>query len=117
MGVERHLQPYAAIGVNDHTNEPDAIVNVSPLITARDTVNADDPKKFPADAASQYDTCEYVSDVETEVQLISALDVTDPPDAAANVAACREVLPAAFDAPAEPGSPVCNFTYTATGAV
>jgi hypothetical protein len=40
----------------------------------------------PAVDASQNDTCEYVSAVDTFVQLMSALVVIEPPDAAENVA-------------------------------
>jgi len=85
-------------------------VNVSPAVTDFDAVNAFEPRNVPAVDADQNDTCVYVSVVDTDVHVTAADVAIEPPEAAANVVDCRVVFPAAFDAPAEPGSPMCSFT-------
>jgi hypothetical protein len=93
------------------------MVKLSPLSTARDTARSSEPRNVPAEVADQNDTCEYVSEVDTLVQLMSAEFVIDPAEAAEHVTASRVVLPAAFAVPAAPGSPVWSFTQNAAGGV
>jgi hypothetical protein len=92
------------------SRSPAAIVNVSPAVTATDDASASEPRKFPADEASQNEMCEYVSDAATDVHEMSAEFVIAPPEAAENVTAVRSVSVAAFEVPAEPGSPVWSLT-------
>jgi hypothetical protein len=64
----------------------------------------------PPELADQSVTCEYVSEVETLVQLIAPLFDVDPPDGAANApAAWRTLFPAIFDVPADPGAPTWSW--------
>lgn len=82
-------------------------------------VSAADHRKFPAVDASHTLMCERVSEVPPFVHAgLVPVNAIALDDAAENVAATRVVDPAAaFDAPAEPGSPVCNFTNVPDGAV
>jgi hypothetical protein len=104
---------YAASGVRAIVSEADGIVNVSPIATVFDAVSALEPRNVPAELAVQNETCEYVSAVLTLSQTTSAFVAFAPAEEDANVACCRVVLPAAFDVPAAPGSPVWSFTQTA----
>jgi hypothetical protein len=92
-------------------------VKLSPTATVLETARSSEPRNVPATDADQNETCEYVSAVDTDVQATSAEFVIDPPDDAEQVAAVRVVLPAAFDVPAEPGSPVWSFTKNPAGCV
>jgi hypothetical protein len=92
-------------------------VKLSPTATVRAVSRASEPRNVPAVVADQKETCEYCSAVLTFVQAMSAEFVIDPDDAAEHVTAFRVVSVAAFDVPAAPGSPVCNFTQNAAGAV
>ena len=47
----------------------------------------------PPELADHNDTCEYVSEVDTEVQLIAPLFVVEPPDGAAKAPAATRVVP------------------------
>lgn len=62
-------------------------------------------KKFPAVKLSQ--AVKWVASCEPEmfVQVRAESDASEPDDAAANEAALRVVSVAAFEVPAEPGSP------------
>jgi hypothetical protein len=61
----------------------------------------------PPDAAVHRETFAYVSDVETDVQLIAALLLDEPPEGAENApTACLVLLPATLLVPAAPGAPV-----------
>ena len=51
------------------------------------------------------------------VHVTAAEFATDPPDAAAQVTCLRVVSVAAFDVPAEPGAPVCNFIHGYAAAI
>jgi hypothetical protein len=94
-------------------------VNVSPEAHAFVADSAAECRKLPAVDASQYDTCDRVSDVPPFVHDGAVPEMAmEPADGAAWVMTTRVVEPAAAAfAPAAPGSPVCNFTYTAAGAV
>lgn len=83
---------------------------MSPEVTVLAAVSAPVQRQFPAVDASHSEMCEYVSDVETSVQVMSASDVTVPDDDAPTVADLRVVSPAAFDVPASPGSPMWSLT-------
>jgi hypothetical protein len=60
---------------------------------------------------------QYVSFVETADQVRSALVVIDPPDAAENVACCRDVFAAGLVVPDAPGSARWSLTQNAVGCV
>jgi hypothetical protein len=108
---------YAAIGVRASVSAAAEIVKLSPIATVLETARSSEPRNEPADVADQNETWLYVSAVLTLVQLTSAEFVIDPDDAAEQVTATRVVLPAAFDVPAEPGSPVWSLTQKAAGGV
>jgi hypothetical protein len=88
---------------------PAEITNVPPTVTGVAGVMSSDPRNVPDVDASQNETCEYVSAFGTELNVMSADVVIDPPDAALNVAACLNVFAAAFAVPALPGSPMCSL--------
>jgi hypothetical protein len=83
---------------------------LSPTETALAVIVPDTMKVPPVDA-DQRVTSEYVSAVETLVQLTAAGLVVEPPEMV-NVPVnwTRVVLPATFVVPAAPGAPVCNWT-------
>jgi hypothetical protein len=105
------------MGVIAIVSDPAEMVNVSPIATVLEAVSATLARNVPPEDASQNDRCEYVSAVDTLVHVRSALVVMDPAEAAENVACWRLVLPAAFEVPADPGSPVWSFTQNAAGCV
>jgi len=89
---------------------------VSPAVTAADDDKAPANKQLPAVEASHNDQCVYVSVAATFVHSTVADDDIEPLEAAENEINLRVVSVAAFDVPDSPGSPVCNFTYTADTA-
>jgi hypothetical protein len=100
----------AASGVND---QPCAVkVKVLPDAHACDDDSAAEPRKLPADDASQNEMCVRVSEVPPLVHdgAVPFIAIA-PPDAAAHVIATRVVEPAAAAvAPDAPGSPVWSLT-------
>jgi hypothetical protein len=82
----------------------------SPAVKATDESRASDPLKVPPDSADQNETCVTVSVAATSSQMMLALFVAAPAEAAPKLACFRVVSVAAFDVPAEPGSPVWSFT-------
>jgi hypothetical protein len=96
---------------------PVAIVNVSPAVTDFEAARSSDPRNVPAVEAVQNEMCEYVSVVDTLVQVRAASVVIAPPEAAAKDACFLVVSVAALAVPAEPGSPVWSLTQNAVGAV
>jgi hypothetical protein len=88
------------------------IDNVSPLITDLLAVNATLHRKLPAVEASHKLMWLIVS--VAVIDHVEAIDVIaiDPADDALNVGETRVVTAEALAVPTDPGSAVCNFTYS-----
>jgi hypothetical protein len=87
-----------------------AILKFEPAVIA-DAVTGPEARNVPPDDADHSEQCVYVSDVDTEVQLIAALFVADPPVGVDQVPdATRTLFPAMFAVPADPGAPTCSCT-------
>lgn len=85
-------------------------VNVSPAVTDFEALSAPVNRQLPAVEASHSEMCEYVSVVETFVQVMSAEAVITPLDGAPKLAALRVASVAALVVPSSPGEPVCSLT-------
>src|SRR5207342_1204388 len=108
---------HAAIGVNAIVSEVSEKVFV--LAHAWLEVRAAEARKLPEDVASHMEICDRVSELPPFVQPADIEDMAfEPADAADHVTVLRVVSPAAaFDAPADPGSPMCSLTANVVGAV
>lgn len=95
----------------------EVISKVSPAVTAALDDSEPVQMQLPVVELSHSDQCEYVSVVDTFVQVSVALEAIEPDAAAFHATDLRVVSVAALLVPSSPGSPVCNFTYTVVGAV
>jgi len=101
------------------TNVKDVRFSVSPVLIVFEAVKVAENRKFPALVASHAEICETTSPfVPAQLAQLGVFDMAlDPADAADHDTVGLVVTDDAFAVPAEPGSPVCNFTAHVLGAV
>ncbi len=104
LGLNNHVAATVRVSVSP----PEAIVNVSPAVTAF-AVTPPAPLYTPAVDASQIENFEYVSEPATLVQVSAPFVAFVPPDDDANVAAFLVVSVAGEPVPDVPGVPVCSL--------
>lgn len=96
--------------MNEIVNDPEAIVNVDPDVTAP-PVMVPEPTNVPPDDAVHSVQWVYVSVAATDVHVMSESFAIDPADAAPNDTSFRVVFVATDVVPAEPGDAVCSWMY------